>query len=123
MVRNLRWVCFIVLILLLLCEKNGGTMVAMNKSGRSNIYIESPSENAASRDASRELRHWRSTGGFQAREKNKKRERNGKIVGYGVNAEFSFCISAMRQSRVKKVRDWHARACLQKRNCRFLSGY
>lgn len=35
-------------------------MVAMNKSSRSNIYIESPSENAASRDASRELKPGRS---------------------------------------------------------------
>lgn len=82
-------------------------MVVMNKNGRSNIYIESPSENAASRDASRELRHGRPRGKLAVFELERriKGERNRKIVGYRVNAEFLFYISALRLSRVKKVCD------------------
>lgn len=41
-------------------EEWSDAMFAMNKSGRSNIYIESPSRVAAPRGASRELRYERS---------------------------------------------------------------
>lgn len=70
----------------------GHTMVAMNKSGRSNIYIELPSEDGCisrcitgieTRTIEEETR------GFQ--ERSIKTEWDREIVGYRVAAEFSFC--------------------------------